>query len=113
MIYLIVFVCITLSAIAISTYLIGSEEKKKWFIYLLFSIICTALFSALKYNDFEFNTKLFYWKQPFMILTYHSTVILSIMAFLAIPKNFIKNFKENLVAIACVLSVSAVLIYIY
>lgn len=113
MIYLIVFVCISLSAIAISTYLIGSEEKKKWFIYLLFSVICIVLFSELKYNDFDFNTKLFYWKQPLMILTYHSTVVLSVMAVLAMSKNFIKHFKENLVPIACVLSVSAVLIYIY
>ena len=47
---LIVFVGIIFSGIAVSTYLVGTEEKKRWIVYPIFSAICIGIFIFFKSN---------------------------------------------------------------
>lgn len=109
----IVFVSIVLSAVAMVTYIVSSEERKKWEWYVAFSAVLLSIFAFFKYSNFDYNSLLFYWKQPYMITTYHSVVVLSIMAFIALPKTSIKKIKQNIIPIFSIFSIFGILLMIY
>lgn len=109
----VVFVFIVLSAIAMVTYIVSSDERKKWTLYVVFSSVLLSIFAFFKYSNFDYNNLLFYWKQSYMITTYHSVVILSIMAFIALPKTSIKKIKQNIIPIFSIFSIFGILLMIY
>lgn len=112
-IFLVFFVAIVIVAIAMVTYLVSSTEEKKWIFYITYSAICLLVFLLFKNFSFDFNSLLFYWKQPFMIITYHSVLVLSFISLLVVPKSSIEKLKKNKFNISCIFFIFFILFIIY
>lgn len=107
---LIVFVSIPIIGIAVSTYLVGTNNKRKWIVYQVFSIICILIFLFFKYS---MNIKFLPWRQYYLMVSFYIPVVCSLMAFIAIPKLSIKSLKEHMIPIFSIFVISFILLMIY
>lgn len=113
-VFFLIFLCfLVILDIVTVTYLVSSENRKKWILYLFFSILYLSIFSFFKYSNIDIGTVLFYWKQPFMVISYHSVFILSLMAILVVPKFSIKKLSKNKFYIISIFLIFYILFKIY
>lgn len=106
-------IIIVILDIIIVTYLVSSTQRKKWLFYFVISLVYLFIFLFFKYYKTDVINVLFYWKQPFMVLTYHSVLIMSLMAILIVPKHTIEKIIQNKFYILGILFIFLVLFIIY
>ncbi|KXB66694.1 hypothetical protein HMPREF3181_00584 [Parvimonas sp. KA00067] len=107
---LIGFIAIPFIGIAVSTYLVGTADKRKWIVYPIFSAICIAIFVFFKYS---MNVNFLRWRQFYLMVAFYVPVVCSLMAFIAVPKLSIKSLKEHILPILSIFVISGVLLMVY
>ena len=107
---LIVFVGIIFLGIAVSTYLVGTEEKKRWIVYPIFSAICIGIFIFFKYN---MNLNFLPWRNAYLIITFYVPVVCTLMAFIAIPKTSLKELKESIFPAVSIFTIGGTLLMLF
>lgn len=106
----IIFVGIIFSGIAVSTYLVGTEEKKRWIVYPVFCVICIGIFLFFKYT---MNLKFLPWRNAYLIITFYVPAVCSLMAFIALPKTSLKALKEHICPVISIFTIAGTLLVLF
>jgi len=107
---LIVFVGIALSGIAVSTFLVGTEDKKRWIVYPVFCAICITLFLFFKNT---MNLNFLPWRNAYLIVTFYVPAVCTLMALISIPKRSLKALKESIVPAVSIFAIGGILLMIF